>query len=284
MRSRSSHSVWQSSVGTSAWSSKRTFRKDVSSRLLLALLIALLLCAGLLERLWQPEEPELTPTLLRYSSFLSDRDGLPPQLTSAWAISGPRSMIHTAESRAVRLGAITADLEVVSDARNAAAGPAYWKHDSAAIITGAANAALVAAFAGELAVSFEDVPNSGTAVDLVRRIEREGLDVATISSTELEMAVGASLVSRPHLMGVGSWLEVARIAARRHDDAFFLRPETLAAVNALMSVPHLPEGAIPAIQAVRSAYLKRDASGLGALEGALTEALRVLTAGPRPSQ
>jgi hypothetical protein len=117
----------------------------------------------------------------------------------------------TRHGRAIRIGALIADLEVASS-----------RGDTAS--------ALIAVRIGALA---DEYPGGGGTGDAYRALAAGGAATAERRSAAAEAM--ETLVGTRDLR-LGAWLETARMAARSHDSAFFAAPSTKAALSRARSL------------------------------------------------
>ena len=125
----------------------------------------------------------------------------------------------SARARAVRVGALLADLELATTG-----------HDTAATVIAAQAAALLSAY-----------PGGGIVADRYRVLAQSPAlgDVAARNRA----ANLAEVLAGEREVRLGGWLEAARVAAAGHDSAFFDRPTTATAIRVATSVARTESGA-----------------------------------------
>ena len=138
---------------------------------------------------------------ITFVAALSDVTPLPADWNSSpWSARRGENAPLTTAARAVRLGALLTDVELSIRARDS----------------------MSKVFAEEAASLLSDLPVSGPAVAAIRAVgdETSAPPAERLPRFFTARVMAASLVDRAPL-DEGSWLEAARVAASRHDGAFF---------------------------------------------------------------
>ncbi len=219
-----------------------------------AAIAAVLVGLALLPALWSRSRDPGTDDPARFAAQLSPEDtGLPAGWNpSPWGTTrGPGDPL-TPEARAVRLGALLTELEVVVRARDTAAARVAAR--IVGLLEGVRGGALATAPYRELGGRAGEPPER-----LAPLLEegREGVAAAVADVEHLEL---------------GAWAEAGRIAARRRDAEFFRSRVSRDALDGAAELTAGNGAAGAAVERVRAA----GADDWGALEGGLTELLRVL--------
>lgn len=181
--------------------------------------------------------------------------GLPPGWINdrPWATTRGAGDLLTPEARAVRLGALLADLEVAVQSRDSAA---------------------TSLLAAQIEALLADVPASGPITAIYREVGKRAADRPGQLEGRLRQgreAVG-TLVAED-LVGLGAWTETARLAAVRRDEEFFRTRETRAVLEGAANLPSLPTPARAVVERIRNATSTREHLDWGALERDLTQLL-----------
>jgi hypothetical protein len=158
----------------------------------------------------------------------------------------------TGETRAVRLGAHLLTLELAARAGDPEAGQ----------------------IAAEVGALLDDVAGGGPAAAVYRQVARE-VDEGRAPEPALlrDGWEAASALVDAQMLGVGAWLEAARVAAAGRDAAFFRADDSRRALDRVEARLRA-EGMEPAeAQRVRRALLETDPPEWSALEFELTVAL-----------
>jgi hypothetical protein len=211
-----------------------------------------------------------------YSALLHDRRGLPNGLSLMPSPVGSRWKLAD-ETRAVRIGARLADLELASRARDAAARASYYGHDPIADWVVAKNSELIERFADNLSKAYDAVPGGRVAAAWYRIARQRGRDQATSDYRATEYARQWALDFHPGLTTLGEWLETARAAALREDGAYFATPQSRAMAAAAATLPALPDTTHAMLTRVDALTSATPISDFHAVERALTGALSALT-------
>ena len=160
------------------------------------------------------------------------------------------------QARAVRLGARLVDLELAARA---------------------GDHAMTGAIAIDVATLAEGLPAGGVVGAVHRDIARRaGEPASRLAPTIAHGRVAAAKLAGEELVTLGAWLEAARIAAARRNADFFRADHGRALLARSASDAGLGEPARQALHQVSEAVPAGGEPEWGALEGALTNALRVL--------
>jgi hypothetical protein len=249
-----------------------------SARWVLALvaasLVAIAAAAGW--RAHREPPPELWPSIDNFATLLFDPmgAGLPRDLTPAWTSSAERSL--PAEARAVRIGALVADLRAVSWARNAVAPQDYYQHDPLARRYAVHQCSVAVPIAHQLAAHLDRIPGGADGAKLIRSTEDQARRGATITWGEQWHAINYALTWRPSYVLLGNWLEATRIAALRGDRDFFRRPEVKDEALNAAALDAVPPHARIALTRLRTLVVVESEPDFERISGAATTALEAL--------
>lgn len=190
----------------------------------------------------------------RYAAILA-RPGLPAGWDAApWtAVRAPDATLDP-RTRAVRLGARLTDLQAAVEARDAAG-------------TGQA--------AADVRVLMDPLPAAGPVVAIYREVEgRAGEPAEALEPALARGRQSAARLAGEEAVALGAWAEAARLAAARHDAAFFRARATRDALDRATRVDGLPTAAREALDRLRASSdppdwtaLQRDATTLLAAAG-----------------